>query len=100
MKIKIEKNEESLVTSLNGVGIDSDDVYILVKWYNDNFLPISDIDKLEYWRNGKWKEVELWENEESRRDPDEVYKDLEQLYLRGRTTIPKRVNDDQSSRTQ
>ena len=83
MKIKIEKNEDSLVTSLNGVGIDSDDVYILVKWYNDNFLPISDIDKLEYWCNGKWKEVELWENEESRRDPDEVYKDLEQLYLRG-----------------
>ena len=83
MKVKIEQNDTTVVTNLNGVGVDSNGAFILLNWFGDNFLSITEIDKLEYWCNGKWKEVELWENEESRRDPDKVYKDLEQLYLRG-----------------
>lgn len=83
MKVRVKHNEDTVVSNLEGVGIDDDSAFIFIRWYDDNYVLISDIDKLEYWCNGKWKEIELWENEDSRREPEEIYNELEQLYLRG-----------------
>jgi hypothetical protein len=83
MKVRVKKSTDTIVSKLEGVGIDDNSVCIFIRWYNENFIPVSDVDKLEYLCNGKWKEIELWENEDTPRKPEEIYNELEKLFLKG-----------------